>query len=209
MVKYLLTGILASLAALLAGSARADVRTGIAAYARGDYPRAMREFEAGAAKGDPQALYNLGVAYAEGKAVAADRPKALDLYRQAAGRGSVLAAYNLGQAYRKGEGAGADFAEAARWYRMAAEGGHYKAAGELGILYVEGRGVARDPVEGFAWIYTGTHASIMDDTAMANATMLAGKLTREQVQEGQKRGQDYHKRYIAAHPAVVRALMGR
>ena len=209
MVKWILTGVVASLSALLAGSARADVRTGIAAYARGDYPRAMREFEAGAEKGDPQALYNLGVAYAEGKAVPADRAKAIDLYRQATAHGSVLAAYNLGQAYRKGEGVAADFAEATRWYRMAAEGGHYKAAGELGILYVEGRGVPRDPVEGFAWIYTGTHASIMDDTALANAVKLAGMLTRDQVQEGQTRGQAYHKRYIAAHPAVVRALSGR
>lgn len=208
-MRYLVAGLLASLSAVLAGSARADVRTGIAAYARGDYPRAMREFEAAAEKGDPQALYNLGVAHAEGKAVPADRAKAVDLYRQAAGRGSVLAAFNLGQAYRKGEGVAADFAEAARWYRMAAEGGHYKAAGELGILYVEGRGVPKDPVEGFAWIYTGTHASIMDDSALANATKLASMLTRDQVQEGQKRGQDYHKRYIAAHPAVVRALMGR
>lgn len=207
-MKKVTMAIIGSLLALFSGGAKADVSAGIAAYQRGDYPRAMRELEESAAKGDEQALYNLGVAYAEGKAVPADRAKALDLFRRAVESGSVLAAFNLGQAARKGEGVAVDFGEAARWYRMAAEGGHYKAAGELGILYVEGKGVPRDPVEGFAWIYTGTHASIMDETALANATKLAGMLTREQVQEAQKRGQDYFRRYVAAHPAVVEALRG-
>ena len=109
-----MAGILGVLAALFGTSASAQVAQGIKAYARGDYPAAMRAFEAGAAKGDPQALYNLGVAYAEGRAVPADPARALDYYRQAAEGGSVLAAFNLGQAYRKGQGVAADPAQAAR-----------------------------------------------------------------------------------------------
>lgn len=82
-----MAGILGVLAALFGTSASAQVAQGIKAYARGDFPAAMRAFEAGAAKGEPQALYNLGVAHAEGRAVPADPARALDYDRQAAGGG--------------------------------------------------------------------------------------------------------------------------
>ena len=204
-----LAGILGVLSALFGASASAQVAQGIKAYARGDYPTAMRAFEAGAAKGDAQARYNLGVAYAEGRAVPADPARALYYYRQAAEGGSVLAAFNLGQAYRKGQGVAADPAEAARWYEQAAMGGHYKAGNELGILYIEGRGVPRDPVEGMAWIYPATHASIMDPSAMANAIQAASMLDGAQIQEAQARGKTYFQRYIAPNQTVVRAIAGR
>ncbi len=200
-------GLLTMLSGLLwPHAAGADTRAGIAAYQRADYETAMRELNRSAEKGDPQALYNLAVAYAEGKAVPRDMARALDLYQRAATRGSVFAAYNLGQMHRKGEGVGADPAEAARWYGMAAKRGDYRAANELGLLMVEGKGVPRDPVEGFAWIYTGTVADIMDETSMANAIQLAGMLTRDQIQTAQGRGQSYYKRYIAPNGAVVRAI---
>lgn len=207
-MRKALAGILGILAALFGTSASAQVAQGIKAYARGEYTTAMRAFEAGAAKGDPQALYNLGVAYAEGRAIPADPARAIDYYRRAAEGGSVLAAFNLGQAYRKGQGVAADPTQAARWYEQAAKGGHYKAGNELGILYIEGKGVPRDPIEGMAWIYPATHASIMDSSAMANAIQAAGLLDRAQIQEAQSRGQTYFRRYIAPNRAVVRALSG-
>lgn len=73
-----LAGILGVLAVLFGAPASAQVAQGIEAYARGDDPAAMRAFEAGAVKGDLQALYTLGVAYAEGRAVPADPARALD-----------------------------------------------------------------------------------------------------------------------------------
>ncbi|GBU16605.1 MULTISPECIES: tetratricopeptide repeat protein [Methylobacterium] len=198
--------VLGLLAGLFGGGARADIASGIRAYDRGDYPAALRAFEAGAVKGDPQALYNLGVAYAEGRAVPRDEGRALSYYRQGAERGSVLAAFNLAQAYRKGQGVAPDLAKAVRWYRFAAERGHYKAGNELGILYTEGRGVPHDPVEGFAWIYPATHASIMDEAAMTNAMQAASRLDRQQIAEAQARGQAYFKRYTAPHRRVVETL---
>src|SRR5690606_10323460 len=127
--------------------------------------------------GDSQGLYNLGVLYAEGKAVSRDMAKAVALYRDGARKGSVLAAFNLAQTLRKGDGVPVDFKEAARWYEFAAKRGDFRAGSELGLLYVEGKGVKRDLVEGFAWIYPATHADIMDDKALANAMQLAGMLT--------------------------------
>lgn len=187
----------------------ADTRSGIAAYQRGDYAMAMSELDKAARAGDAQAHYNLGIAYAEGKAVSRDLAKAAEHYRTGASKGSVLAAFNLAQAYRKGEGVAQDHAQAAKWYEFAAKRGDYRAGNELGILYVEGKGVRRDPVEGFAWIYPATHMDIMDDKAMANAMQLAGTLTKEQIQTAQARGQSYYKRYMAPNQRVVRTLKGQ
>jgi hypothetical protein len=196
------------LGALLGTGAVADVRAGLRAYERGDYPAAMRAFERAEAAGDPQAFYNLGVAHAEGRAVPRDPVRAVAYYRRGAAAGNALAAFNLAQAYRKGEGAPQDFAEAARWYERAAKRGDYRAGNELGILYVEGRGVPRDPVEGMAWIYPATHASIMDDRAITNALQVASTLTGPQLDEAQARGRAYFKRYIEPNRALVRALRG-
>jgi TPR repeat protein len=187
----------------------ADTRSGIEAYRRGDYATAISELEKSAKAGDAQAYFNLGVAYAEGKAVAQDHAKAAEFYRQGASKGSVLAAFNLAQAYRKAQGVPLDYAQAARWYEFAAKRGDYRAGNELGLLYVEGKGVRRDPVEGFAWVYPATHMDIMDGKAMANAMQLAGMLTRDQIQTAQARGQSYYKRFMLPNRALVRALRGQ
>lgn len=194
---------------LFGSGASADVGAGVKAYARGDYPAAMRAFEAGAAAGDPQGLYNLGVAYAQGRAVPRDEARAVDLYRRGAERGSVLAAFNLAQAYRKGAGTATDYAEAARWYEYGAKRGDYRAGNELGILYLEGRGVPRDPVEGMAWIYPATHATIMDQGAMANAIQAAEMLSGAQVQAAQERGKAYFRRYVQPNRTLVRTLLAQ
>ena len=205
-----IVGMIGALMAVLgSGQALANTRTGISAYQRGDYATALREWEQGARAGDPQALYNLGVAYAEGKAVPRDQARAVTYYQQGASKGSVLAAYNLGQAYRKGEGVGVDHAQAAKWYRYAATRGHFRAANELGILYAEGKGVPRDPIEGFAWIYTATHVEIMDSQALNNAMQLARTFNSNQIKVAQTRGQTYYQRYMAPNRATVRALMAR
>jgi TPR repeat protein len=197
MISRRLVGLACAALALFASRpGLADTRSGIAAYQRGDYATAISELEKAARAGDAQAYYNLGVAYAEGKAAARDPAKAASLYQQGAGKGSVLAAYNLAQAYRKGEGVAQDYGHAAKWYEFAAKRGDYHAGNELGLLYVEGKGVKRDLIEGFAWIYPATHMEIMDDKAMANAMQLAGMLTKDQIQTAQARGQSYYKRYM-------------
>ncbi len=200
----------ASLLALLTGTiSHADTRAGIEAYKRGDYRTAIVELEKAAEGGDPQAYFNLGVLYADGRAVPKDQAKAVSFYKQGAERGSVLAAFNLAQAYRKGEGVPANHAEAARWYRFAAERGDFRACNELGLLYVEGKGVTRDLVEGFAWIYPATHASIRDEQALKNAMQLASMLTPQQVHRAQAKGREYFTRFIEPNMDVARALKGQ
>jgi uncharacterized protein len=201
-------GILSALLSLVGGGqAMSDTAKGIAAYQRGDYPRAMKELQAAAEKGDEQAYYNLGVAYAEGKAGPRDMTRAIAAYRKGAEGGSVLAAYNLAQAYRKGDGVVRDYSQAAKWYEAAARHGDFRASNELGLLYVEGKGVEKNLIEGFAWIYPATHASIMDDSAMKNAMQLASMLTKEQLDQAQARGRTYFDDYFEPNSDVVDAIL--
>lgn len=202
--------ILGLILSVLSGArAGADTGAAIGAYQRGDYATALRELEEAAKAGDAQAYYNLGVVYNDGKAVPRNLETAAEMFRRGAEKGSVLAAFALAQAYRRGEGVAVDYGQAAHWYAFAAKRGDFRAGNELGILYIEGKGVRKDPVEGFAWIYTGTHADILDDQALANAFQLVPMLTREQLREGQERGRRYHQRYIKPHPEVVRTLLER
>ena len=208
MKGILRTGILSALISLVGGGqALSDTAKGIAAYQRGDYPRAMKELQAAADKGDEQAYYNLGVAYAEGKAGPRDMGKAIAAYRRAAEDGSVLAAFNLAQSYRKGDGVASDYSEAAKWYERAAKHGDFRASNELGLLYVEGKGVEKNLIEGFAWIYPATHASIMDDNAMKNAMQLASMLTREQLDQAQAKGRAYFDDYFEPNSELVDAIL--
>lgn len=201
-------GILSTLISLVGGGpALSDTAKGIAAYQRGDYSTAMSELRASAEKGDEQAHYNLGVAYAEGKAVPRDMGKAIASYKKAAEGGSVLAAFNLGQAYRKGDGVEREYSEAAKWYEFAAKRGDFRASNELGLLYVEGKGVKQDLIEGFAWIYPATHASIMDDNALKNAMQLASMLDRGQLDEAQDKGRVYFDTYFEPNSDVVDMLL--
>ncbi|MFX9065619.1 hypothetical protein ABTN38_19710, partial [Acinetobacter baumannii] len=49
--------------ALLPSPARADVKAGVDAWSNGDYPAAVREWQGPAAKGDPDAQFNMAQAY--------------------------------------------------------------------------------------------------------------------------------------------------
>ncbi len=102
---------LALIAALCAGftlgltaPAWAGFDEGVAAFNRGDYATALREFRPLAEQGNARAQYNLGVMYENGRGVPQDYAKALQWYRKAAEQGVALAQNNLGVMYRKGRG---------------------------------------------------------------------------------------------------------
>ena len=53
-------------------AAFADVKAGVDAWARGDYPAAVRQWQGPADKGDADAQFNLGQAYKLGRGVPTD-----------------------------------------------------------------------------------------------------------------------------------------
>jgi TPR repeat protein len=70
---------------------------------------------------DREALFLLGIAYAEGRGVRRDYAQALGWYRKAAEAGDARAMNSLGLLYRQGFGVPADPIEAARWLQRSAD----------------------------------------------------------------------------------------
>jgi tetratricopeptide (TPR) repeat protein len=106
---------------------------GVAAYDRGDFKDALREFRMSAAQGDPRAQYNLGVMYRSGKGVALDYEEADRWYRNAAELGHVGAQFSLGLMYQegyvgkmfvKGQGMRNNYVKALMWFNISASNGH-------------------------------------------------------------------------------------
>ncbi|WP_072673182.1 SPOR domain-containing protein [Erythrobacter sanguineus] len=100
------TGLAGTLAAMLlaASPVLADVKTGVDAWSQGDFTRAVAEWEAPAAAGDADALFNLAQAYRLGRGVPADTARARALYQEAASLGHVKASDNYGlMLFQEGE----------------------------------------------------------------------------------------------------------
>ena len=101
----------------LAAPASADIEKGLAAYLRGDFATAHREYRRLAEQGDAAAQFGLGLLYHLGEGAARDHAEALRWYTEAAEQGEVRAQHTLGDMYRNGQGAPRDHAAAARWSR--------------------------------------------------------------------------------------------
>ena len=84
--------------------ARADMKTGVAAYRAGDYKTALAEFSKLAEAGNPNAQFSLAVLYLSGRGVKRDVARAVDLHRKAARQGLASAEHGLGVFYYQGMG---------------------------------------------------------------------------------------------------------
>ena len=73
-----------------AGAAEsAGIDAGFAAYQRGDYATAYREFKGPAGRGDAAAQYNLAVLYDLGRGTDRDIGRAVEWYQRAAAQGNA------------------------------------------------------------------------------------------------------------------------
>jgi TPR repeat protein len=136
-----------ALAALATGGvAVADVKAGVDAWSRGDYAAAVHQWQAPAAVGDADAMFNLGQAYRLGRGVPQDLARAEALYAQAAAKGHLQAADTYGlMLFQDGR------REAALPYiEDAARRGDPRAEYLLGIASFNGDLVAKDWVKAYA-----------------------------------------------------------
>jgi len=122
-----------------------------AAEARGDAATQLVQLQAGAAQGDPDALFRLGALYEAGESVERDLAKALEFYRQAAEQDHPEAQYALAHIYHLGSGVQQDMAAAMVWYRKAARQGNEAAQLALGDQYRIGLVVPQDLVRSTEW----------------------------------------------------------
>jgi len=104
-----------------------------------------------AERGEAEALFLMGTAYAEGLGVESDPAEAVTWYRRAAAEEHVLAQHNLGNVYFAGEGVPQSDSLAVEWWLEAAHQGDAIPALRLGAMYEEGRGVTRDLAEARRW----------------------------------------------------------
>ena len=167
-------------------SVRADAQAGLAAYERGDYKTAYREWLPLAEQGYAEAQYNLGVMYAKGQGVPQDDAEAVKWYRLAANQGYARAQTNLGFMYEKGRGVPKHDAEAVHWYRLAAEQGYSRAETRLGRFYGFGIAVPKDFVTAYAWYYLA--ASQGYEKAAERRDLIQKKMTHAQVADAEKLG---------------------
>lgn len=135
----------------VAGSAQAGVPEGYAAYLRGDYAVAMREFLPPARRGDPAAQIAVGWHYDNGLGVAHDDAQAFQWYRRAARQGCAIAQSYVGSMLVEGAGVRRNYREARRWLQLAARHGDPDAYYTLGMLHRDGLGARRNAVEAYKW----------------------------------------------------------
>lgn len=84
----------------------------------------MRDWRAHAERGDAQAQFKLGLAYADGQGVARDQSEAVRWWRAAAGQDHVKAQVMLGFMHYEGRGVDRDLVEALMWLVIAAARGN-------------------------------------------------------------------------------------
>ncbi len=155
-----------------------DVKDGVEAWDRGDYEAAVAQWLGPAAKGDPDALFNLGQAYKLGRGVTRDLARAEDFYGRAAKKGQIRAADNYGillfQTHRQ--------AEAIPWLTASADRGEPRAMYILGIAAYNGDYVAKDPVRAYALMTRASAAGL--DQANASLAAMDEAMPLDQRQQG-------------------------
>lgn len=158
--------LLAVPAAVFAAPVHADVRAGVEAWTRGDYARAVKEWQGPAAKGDADAQFDLAQAYKLGRGVAPDLAKAEQFYRAAAEQGHARAADNYGLLlFQSGRQK-----EAMAWLEQSAERGEPRAQYLVGVAAFNGDFAQRDWIRAYA-LLTRAAASDLPQALSGLATM--------------------------------------
>jgi len=171
------------LAVLLAAPVLANVDAGVAKWRAGDWSGAVAEWVTPAARGDADALFNMGQAYRLGRGVPQEPKTAIDYYRRAADKGHVAATANLGitlwQQGRK--------IEALTQLRTAADRGDLRAAYVLGVATFEGDVAPRSPALGYAYVVRAREGGLT--LASGQAARMAARMTADDRARGEAAAQ--------------------
>lgn len=116
-----------------------------------------------AAKGDPQACFELADRSVEGDGVPRDVPASAALFEQAAKGGVANGWFRLGKIYHDGLNGAPDYGRALDYFTTAAHGGVVEAQHNIGAMLVSARGVKRDYVEGLAWLIVAKKSGAASD----------------------------------------------
>ena len=173
----------------LVGLARAGFDEGMAAYERGDYATALKEFRPLAEQGNADGQFNLGLMYDLGRGVTQSYAEAWKWYRLAAEQGNAEAQNNLGYMFDNGEGVPQDYAEALKWYRKAAEQGDAVGQYNLGLMYGKGKGVPQDYVQAHMWFNLAAKQG--DETGREDRDAIAKRMTPADISKAQAMAREW------------------
>lgn len=139
-----------------AAPALADVKAGVDAWSTGDFTRAVKEWQAAADRGDPDAQFNLGQVHRLGRGVPVDMGKARYYFAQAAAQGHMQAADNYGlMLFQDGKRT-----TALPYIEAASERGDPRAQYLMAIAYFNGDLVAKDWPRAYALISLANTAGL-------------------------------------------------
>jgi uncharacterized protein len=150
----------------------------------------LSELRQKAEQGDPQAQFELGLHYRQGRDIAADPSVAVEWFRKAAAQSNTDAMVQLATMFGTGRGVTKDVGQAVSWFRQAAELGHASAQFNLGGMYARGEGVTQDYIEAYKWESLAiTRAADRPDVPMFTAARdaIGRQLTAEQIADANAR----------------------
>ena len=117
----------AMLAASVGSVFAADLNSAQAAYDKGEFEEAFKQFLSLAEEGNALAQSSTGVMYDMGQGVAKDYDKAIEWYRKSAEQGNQFGQFNLGTMYYMGTGVSKDILTACKWFALATRQGNGQA----------------------------------------------------------------------------------
>ncbi|MEM9591409.1 MAG: tetratricopeptide repeat protein [Pseudomonadota bacterium] len=118
---FVLFTALATLAGPSTAQAPSKLEQGWAAYARGDYAKAIKLIQPSAEAGDPESQFMIGRIHQYGQGVPKDYAEAVKWYKPSAEAGLSYAQNNLGVMYKNGWGVKQDNVKAHLWFSLAIE----------------------------------------------------------------------------------------
>ena len=169
--------------------AYAGFQEGLAAYERGEYASALREWRQLADEGDAVAQFGLGHLYAYGQGVSKDEKHAAQWYRKAADQGVAIAQSLLGSMYYYGRGVPKDDQQAVQWHRKAADQGDASGQYNLGVMYANGEGVPKDQQQAYFWWLLASAQG--NERAKQNRDILERALSSSQRAEAQSAARNW------------------
>jgi TPR repeat protein len=118
---------LAMLSASIGAAFAVDLLSAQAAYDKGDYPEALKQFLSMAEEGNALAMSSTGVMYDMGQGTAKDYDKAVAWYKKSADAGNQFGQFNLGTMYYMGTGVAKDMVTACKWFALSTRQGNGQA----------------------------------------------------------------------------------
>jgi localization factor PodJL len=139
-----------------------------------------------AATGDPNALFEIGARFTDGKGVKTDLSEAANWYKLAADRGLAPAQYRLANLFEKGTGVSRDLTKAMTYYKQAADAGNASAMHNLAVLYASGASGQPDYTAAVSWFGKAADFGIADSQFNLAILLARGNGVKQDLEESYK-----------------------